>query len=63
MSVESGVYTLKSTVCWPVPLLDMNVLHSKWLSPRDEKALSFPKYHPQFLALENCVDSVIVRMT
>ena len=62
-SVESGGSVLELTVSWPVSLLDMKVLHSKWLHPKGGYDGTFSQFHPQFLALENALRGLRDRVT
>jgi len=47
---------LQLTVKWPVPLVDLELLHQKWLRPVDKESVQpFTMYHPKVLAFENAL--------
>ncbi len=55
--LEGGTI-LELTVTWPVPLVDLEALHQKWVRPFDsESSPKFTMYYPAFLALENAFKS------
>lgn len=63
MSVENGSQALKLTVIWPTPLLDMEVLHAKWLRPGIALSAAFSLRHPKYLAFINTLWAYRSRVT
>ena len=56
--VLEGGTILELTVTWPIPLVDLEALHQKWVRPFDsESSPKFAMYHPAVLALENALKS------
>ncbi len=45
--------SLEITVVWPVPLVDLTVMHKKWLRP--ESGSGFQVFHPKFTGFEQAL--------
>jgi len=64
LQVLEGGVLLQLTVKWPEPLVDLNLLHQKWLRPveKDDNTL-FTMFHPKVLALEDALKKKRMRAT
>jgi len=61
--LEDGL-SLQLTVQWPAPLVNLKLLHQKWLRPveKDSDPL-FTMFHPKVLALEDALKKKRLRAT
>lgn len=56
LQVLEGGQSLELTVQWPMPLVDLDMLHQKWLrQPTDDNNCRFTMFHPKVLALEDAL--------
>lgn len=56
LQVLEGGMSLQLTVKWPNPLVDLQLLHQKWLKPvESDQTTVFTMFHPKVLSLENAL--------
>jgi len=56
LQVLEGGLTLELTVQWPAPLIDLNLLHQKWLrEAKKDEDCPFTMFHPKVLSLEDAL--------
>ena len=56
LRVLQGGMILELSATWPSPMLDLELLHQKWLTkPNNDQSLPFTMYHPAALSLEDAL--------
>ena len=60
---KNGGHLLELTVCWPSVLLNMDLLHAKWIRTPIGSQKTFSHHHTQFLAFETALRGLRERVT